>query len=351
MLEFEVTLRQSELIRVALISLNDDPFSPLYIIDNSNILVGSVTDGDIRRGLLKNWTIDDTVEKVMNKSPVVALHSLEASAIEQMMEEHELSSIPVVDEAGVYIRLQKRIECQSAKKLRRQNPVFIMAGGFGSRLYPLTKECPKPMLEINGKPILHSIIDGFIKSGFSDFYISTHFLANVITDYFGNGNRFGVSIKYVHEETPLGTGGALALLPKDLPDLPLIMINGDVVTDLDYEGLMRYHESGGSNATICVREFTYKVPFGVINTDEQNIVVDMVEKPEHVSLINAGIYVIDPKIIKSVEPYIYTDMPTALTSCKEKGMSIQVFLIHENWIDVGQHDDLENAKKNAANKS
>jgi NDP-sugar pyrophosphorylase family protein len=287
----------------------------------------------------------------MNKSPVVALHSLEASAIEKMMVEHELSSIPVVDEAGVYIRLQKRFESQSAKKIRRQNPVFIMAGGFGSRLHPLTNECPKPMLEINGKPILHSIIDSFIKSGYSNFYISTHFLANVIIDYFGDGSRFGVSIKYVHEETPLGTGGALALLPKDLPDLPLIMINGDIVTDLDYEGLMRYHESGSSSATICLRKFTYKVPFGVINMDEKNLVVDMVEKPEHVSLINAGIYVIDPNIIKSVEPYIYTDMPTALTSCMEKGMSIQGFLIHENWIDVGQHADLENAKENAANKS
>jgi CBS domain-containing protein len=177
MLEFDVPLKQSELIRVALICLNDDPFSPLYIIDNNNILVGSVTDGDIRRGLLKNWTIDDTVEKVMNKSPVVALHSLDASAIEQVMKQHELSLIPVVDEAGVYIRLQKRIDSESAIKSRRKNPVFIMAGGFGSRLLPLTKECPKPMLEINDKPILHSIIDGFIKSGFSNFYISTHFIA------------------------------------------------------------------------------------------------------------------------------------------------------------------------------
>lgn len=341
-------LKQSELIRVALICLNDDPFSPLYITDNNNILVGSVTDGDIRRGLLKNWTIDDTVEKIMNKSPVVALYSLDASAIEQVMEQHELSLIPVVDEAGVFIRLQKRIDSESAIKSRRKNPVFIMAGGFGSRLLPLTKECPKPMLEINKKPILHSIIDGFIKSGFSNFYISTHFLANVITDYFGDGKQFGVSIKYVHEETPLGTGGALALLPKDLPDLPLIMINGDVVTDLDYEGLIRYHESSDCEATICVREFTYKVPFGVIKTDERNRVVDMVEKPEHKSLINAGIYVINPSIIKSVESNVYTDMPTALTSCKEKGLSLQVFPIYENWLDVGQHADLEKAKKNAA---
>ena len=344
-----MALLQSELIRVALMSLNNDPFSPLYIIDNNNILVGSVTDGDIRRGFLSNWTIDDTIDKVMNKSPVVALHSVEAYEIETVMEKNELSSIPIVDEAGVFIRLQERAKCQSSKKLRRQNPVFIMAGGFGSRLYPLTKDCPKPMLEINGKPILHSIIDGFTKSGFFDFYISTHYLANVITDYFEDGKRFGVSIKYVHEEIPLGTGGALALLPKDLPDLPIIMINGDVVTDLDYEGLMRYHESGDCDATICVREFTYKVPFGVIKTDERNRVVDMVEKPEHKSLINAGIYVIDPSIVKSVSSDIYTDMPTALTLCKEKGSSIQVFPIYENWLDIGQHDDLEKAKKNAAN--
>ena len=344
-----MTLSQSELIRVALTRLNDDPFFPLYIVDNNNILVGSVTDGDIRRGLLSNWTIDDSIAKVMNKTPLVALHSLEASEIEQVMKHHELSSIPIVDEAGVFIRLQKRVECQRAKKLRRQNPVFIMAGGFGSRLHPLTKECPKPMLEINGKPILHSIIDGFIKSGFFDFYISTHFLANVITDYFGDGKRFGVSIKYVHEEIPQGTGGALSLLPKNLPDLPLIMINGDVVTDLDYEGLIRYHESGDCDATICVREFTYKVPFGVIRTDERNRVVDMVEKPEHKSLINAGIYVIDPSIVESVDSDVYIDMPTALTSCKEKGLSLQVFPIYENWLDVGQHDDLEKAKKNAVN--
>ena len=344
-------LDKNELIREALTILNNDPFSPIYIIDDNQILVGSVTDGDIRRGLLKNLTIDDTVEKVMNKSPTSALNSLDTSAIEQLMKQHELSSIPVVDETGFFITIQKRIEHQNEKKMRRQNPVFIMAGGFGSRLYPLTKECPKPMLEIDGKPILHSIIDSFIKSGFSDFYISTHFLADVITDYFGDGKRFGVSIKYVHEETPLGTGGALALLPKDIPDLPLIMINGDVVTDLDYEGLMRYHESCDNQATICVREFTYKIPFGVIDTDEQNIIVDMVEKPEQTSLINAGIYVINPEVVKSVEPGIYTDMPTVLAACKDKGMSLQVFLIHENWLDVGQHDDLKKAQKNTAKKS
>ena len=344
-------LRQTELIKAALNALNDNPFSPLYIIDDSNILVGSVTDGDIRRGLLSNWTIDETVEKVMNKNPLVASHLLEASAIEQLMEQHELRSIPVVDDAGVYIRLQERSEFKSAKKIKRENPVFIMAGGFGTRLYPLTKDCPKPMLEINGKPILHSIIDGFIKLGFSNFYISTHFLANVITDYFGDGSRFGVSISYVHEEEPLGTGGALALLPKDISDSPLIMINGDVITDLDYEGLMQYHERSGSDATICVREFTYKVPFGVISVDEKNKVVDMAEKPEHTSLINAGIYVIDPKVIKRAEPHVYIDMPTALMACKQDGMSLQVFPIHENWLDVGRHDDLEKAKKNAANKS
>ncbi|WP_347361358.1 nucleotidyltransferase family protein, partial [Vibrio vulnificus] len=188
----------------------------------------------------------------------------------------------------------------------------LMAGGFGTRLRPLTDNCPKPMLKIGNKPILETVIRSFIKAGFVNFYISTHYMPELIHAHFGDGSEFGVNITYVHEESPLGTGGALGLLPNDLPkDLPLIMMNGDVLTKVDFQRLLDFHVSHDADATMCVREYDYQIPYGVIN-GEGNKITSMVEKPIQRFFVNAGIYVVSPRVIQSVPENHRIDMPTLL---------------------------------------
>ena len=184
------TLTTEDTIRSALVLLNSDPFSAIYVLDQSGRLLGSVTDGDIRRGLLRSITIDDNVSTVMNASPISALYSTSSMHLQYMMEEHGLDSIPLVDAQTRLVRVERRFESSEANYQIKNNPIFIMAGGFGSRLYPLTRDCPKPMLTVNGKPILRSIIEKFKEAGFRKFYISTHYLSHVITDYFGDGTEF-----------------------------------------------------------------------------------------------------------------------------------------------------------------
>jgi NDP-sugar pyrophosphorylase family protein len=216
-----------------------------------------------------------------------------------------------------------------------------MAGGFGTRLKPLTDNCPKPLLKVGDKPILETVLLSFIKSGFHDFYISTHYLPEMIKEYFGDGEKWGVSINYVYEETPLGTGGALGLLPKDLPELPVIMMNGDVLTKVDIEALLAFHNENDANATMCVREYEYQVPFGVIESEGYKI-KSMVEKPMQRFHVNAGIYVVGRKIIEQVNNNEVVDMPTLLERYLDK--SVLMFPFHEYWLDIGRIDDFNRAQ-------
>jgi NDP-sugar pyrophosphorylase family protein len=219
-----------------------------------------------------------------------------------------------------------------------------MAGGFGTRLRPLTDNCPKPMLKVGDKPILEILVRSFIKAGFVNFYISTHFMPEQIHEYFGNGSGLGVNIVYVHEDSPLGTGGALGLLPDDLPkNLPLIMINGDVLTTVDFKRLLTFHNENQADATMCVREYDYQVPYGVIN-GEGNKITSMVEKPIQRFFVNAGIYIVSPKVIQSVPANHKIDMPTLLEQHMQKTDNILMFPIHEYWLDIGRMDDFKRAQ-------
>lgn len=219
-----------------------------------------------------------------------------------------------------------------------------MAGGFGSRLRPLTDNCPKPMLKVGDKPILETVIRSFIKAGFSDFYISTHYMPEQIKNHFGDGGDLGVNISYVYEETPLGTGGALGLLPDSMrQDLPLIMINGDVLTKVDFERLLSFHVENDADATMCVREYDYQIPYGVIN-GEGNQITSMVEKPIQRFFVNAGIYVVSPRVIQSVEKNQKIDMPTLLEQHMEERQKVLMFPVHEYWLDIGRMDDFNKAQ-------
>ncbi|EOI6869242.1 NTP transferase domain-containing protein [Yersinia enterocolitica] len=336
-----VLITPKETIRKALVIINNEALRIALITDSKKKLLGVVTDGDIRRGLLNNVSLDDSVELIMNCHPITANKKMPKSSLAALMQLKGILSVPLIDPDG-YIEGLETLEYVLHPK-KYENPVFIMAGGFGTRLRPLTDHCPKPMLKVGGRPILETILLNFVSAGFSNFYISTHFMSEQIKEYFGDGNQWNISITYVYEEIPLGTGGALGLLPSDIPNLPLIMINGDVLTTVDIEKLLEFHSANTAIATMCVRNFEYKIPFGVINSDGYRI-LSMEEKPTHRYLVNAGIYVISPELFLSVPKNKHIDMPTLLEDKISSGSEVVIFPIHEYWLDIGRIDDFNRAQ-------
>lgn len=342
----KVILNANDNIRDAMQALDSSALRIVVICDKEQKLLGTVTDGDIRRGLLSNCDMKDPVSRVMNEKPLTA-NTLDSRLQRlKLMNEHDFLALPIVDKERQLIDLETLSNVMKPQK--QDNPVFIMAGGFGTRLQPLTDHCPKPMLRVGEKPMLEHLIDQFVSFGFHNFYISTHYLPEIIREHFGDGSRWNVSIQYVHEDSPLGTGGALGLLPKDRPDLPLIMMNGDVLTKLNYSELLKHHEGSGFDATLCVREDEHCVPFGVIETENQ-LITDMVEKPTYRYKINTGIYVLSPEIVSSVQVDQRIDMPTLLEQHRVSGKRIGTYTSYDYWLDIGQMKDYQKAQSDIVN--
>lgn len=309
------------------------------VVGEEHSMLGIVTDGDIRRALIAGSELTDQVFSVMNTSPVTVSADTTRQAAIKIMKDKDLLALPVV-ENGKIIGVTTLHLADSMPVY--DNPVFIMAGGFGTRLRPLTDSCPKPMLKVGSKPILETVILQFKSSGFRNFYISTHYMPEIIRAHFGDGSELGVKITYIPEDTPLGTGGALGLLPEDIPKLPLIMVNGDVLTTIDFEKLLNEHNKHSGIATICVREYEYQVPYGVVESKD-SLLTRMTEKPKYVYRVNAGIYVVDHAMLNSVEANRKVDMPTLLEENLSNGVHIYPF--HEYWLDIGRMDDFERANK------
>lgn len=337
-----ILLHQSSTIRDAMRSLDQGSLRICLLVNEHNQLLGTVTDGDIRRALLRDANMDDAVSLVMNTNPITTEQDSSREQRLQLMNQHDLTAIPIVDAANKVVGLETLHQAMAPQK--HDNPVFIMAGGFGTRLHPLTDHCPKPMLRVGEKPMLEHLINQFVGLGFHDFYISTHYLPDVIRNHFGHGENWGVSIQYVHEQKPLGTGGALGLLPTSLPDMPLIMMNGDVLTKLNYAQLLRHHLSKNFDATVCVREDEHRVPFGVIETEDQ-LITSVVEKPTYRYKINTGIYVISPEIVRSVQPGQRIDLPTLLVQHRHQGKRIGTYTSYDYWLDIGQMKDYQKAQR------
>jgi dTDP-glucose pyrophosphorylase len=325
-------------LRHLLTIIDDEALKLALVVDKKNKLLGSVTDGDIRRALINGKELNELASGIMHTNPIVADINTPKNVLLSIMEEKELLSIPLV-ENGTVVGLETIHNL--LHKPKYDNPVFIMAGGFGTRLRPLTDNCPKPMLNIGDKPILETIISKFIEHGFSNFYISTHYLSDIITSYFGDGSNWGVKIEYVHEETPLGTGGALGLLPKDILQLPLIMVNGDVLTDIDFKKLLAFHIEMNGIATMCVREYEYQVPFGVVESVGTSL-SSMVEKPVYRYRVNAGMYVVEPSLFNLVSINEKIDMPTLLE--KHLDENVHLFTFYDYWLDIGRKEEFERAQ-------
>lgn len=336
-----VLIKPDSSILDALEIINKEALRIALVVNQEDKLLGVITDGDIRRGLLKNLPLTADVQFVMNKNPITVTSDVSKKELTSLMSANGILSVPVVDN-GFIVGLETISSVATVEKYN--NPVFIMAGGFGTRLKPLTDTCPKPMLKVGDKPILETVVRSFIRAGFTNFYISTHFLPEVIHNHFGDGSEYNAKITYVYEDTPLGTGGALGLLPETLSDsLPLIMINGDVLTNIDFQRLLAFHNDNKADATICVREYDYQIPYGVIKGDG-NRIVSMIEKPVHHFFVNAGIYVVSPEIFKSVPKNHRIDMPTLLEQFMNKNKEVLMFPIHEYWLDIGRMDDFKRAQ-------
>lgn len=335
-----VALRPEQSIRDALEIINTHALQVALIINEKDNLLGVVTDGDIRRGLLKNLSLDAKVASVMNTSPTTASYNTSKSKLINIMESNSILAIPLIENDRIV-----GLETLKSALIKPcyQNPVLLMAGGFGTRLRPLTDNCPKPMLKVGNKPLLEMTLMNFVKAGFVNFYISTHFMQEQIKEYFGDGNKWNINIHYIHEEFPLGTAGALGLLPKDLPNLPLIMMNGDVLTKVDFQRLLEFHNDNHADATMCVREYDYQIPYGVIN-GIGNKIISMDEKPIQRFFVNAGIYVVSPALIASVEKDIAVDMPTLLERKIQDTGNVLMFPLHEYWLDIGRLDDFNRAQ-------
>jgi dTDP-glucose pyrophosphorylase len=340
-----ILLKADQPIRDALQLIDSESLRIALVVDDELNLLGVVTDGDVRRGLLRNLTIDSPVRSVMNTSPLTAQLGTSRKELVKFMQQEQLLAVPLL--AGKKVAGLETLQ-RVGQFAKYQNPVFLMAGGFGTRLRPLTDNCPKPLLKVGDKPILEIVLNSFIKAGYVNFYISTHYLPEMIREHFGDGSKWGVHIQYVYEENPLGTGGALGLLPADVPELPLIMVNGDVLTNVDFERVLEFHNKQHATATMCVRDYEYQVPFGVINGDG-NKIISMVEKPIQRFFVNAGIYVINPEIWRSVQQNSRIDMPTLLEQFIAKQHHVLMFPIHEYWLDIGRIEDYNRAQTDIMN--
>ena len=337
----KVTITQTATMQDAIEAINAHGLRVALVVDDKYHLVGVITDGDIRRALLAHLDVSTSVTKVMNASPKTASEKHSKSQLLAIMKRDHILSIPIVDTDGKLVNLKTLHHVINQK--RYETPVFLMAGGFGTRLHPLTDACPKPLLKVGGKPILETIIESFINAGFYQFYISTHFLPEMIKNYFGDGAKWDVNIHYIHEESPLGTGGALGLLPDELPDTPIIMMNGDLLTKVDFEHLLNFHQQQDAICTMCGTEYEFQVPYGVIECDGERV-TSMVEKPLQKYFINAGIYVVEPALIKQTAKNQRIDMPSLLEQQMAKGENVAIFPIHEYWLDIGKMNDFERAQ-------
>lgn len=310
------------------------------VVDGNHRLIGTLTDGDIRRAMLRNESLQTPAMSVMSKN----FRFLASSATDQdaiaLMRRDKLHQIPIVDDQG---RVQRLLLLEDLVKPKTNtNLVVIMAGGEGRRLRPLTNDCPKPMLIVGGKPLLEIILQHCIDAGFKDYYLAVNYLKKQVKDYFGNGLSWSVNIKYLEENQPLGTGGSLSLLPR-ITSEPILVMNADVLTKIDFEGLLRFHEENAADATLCVREHTTQIPFGVVRMDNLRL-LEIEEKPVLSHYVNAGIYLLNPDLLDLVPADSFIDMPQLLEKAIERQLRVCTFPVHEYWLDVGSTANLEKAK-------
>lgn len=327
-------------IRETIRIMNQGSLKIALVVDENRRLLGTVVDGDIRRGLLKGCYLDESVREVMHTTPTVARKDDGREKIFGLMRQNQIYQVPVADDDGILVGLEV-IETLLSPP-RRDNWVVLMAGGLGTRLKPLTIDIPKPLLKVGDKPILETIIDNFIEQGFSRFFISVNYKSELIERHFGDGSSRGATIDYLREIKKLGTAGALGLLTEK-PAAPLVVMNGDVLTKVNFQQMLDFHREHKADATMCVSEYDFQVPYGVVKLDRHRI-LSIEEKPIQRLFVNAGIYVLEPEILDMVPLDTCIDMPSLFELLVEQKRETAVFPLREYWLDIGRMDDFERAK-------
>jgi dTDP-glucose pyrophosphorylase len=337
----DALVSSSTSLRQTIEAITEGSLQIALVVDSEGKLLGTVTDGDIRKAILAGKDLDITAGEAMRSQPITSASKTPRAAILKLMRQKRIHQMPLVDDQGRVVDVLTVDDMIGAAQ--KPNAVVIMAGGLGTRLHPLTEETPKPMLKVGGKPILETIIQSFIDQGFTNFFVSVNYKANIISEYFGDGSRLGAKINYLHEKSRLGTAGGLSLLPRDI-HAPIIVMNGDLLTRISVDALLDFHERESAVATMVVREDHYQVPYGVVEVDGTQI-VGVEEKPIQRHLVNAGIYVISQDGLSNIPGDTFYDMPTHFAKLAANGHRTAAFPLHEYWVDIGRLDELERAQR------
>lgn len=338
-------LSQDSSMHEALQMLEKNDAKIVLVIDDNHSLVGTVTDGDVRRAILRGQKYDTTVQSIMAKSPVTISAKSSREDIMNKMLKSNICQIILVNENNTPVGIKSIESIDTASQ--KENWVVLMAGGLGSRLGHLTQHTPKPMLTVGGQPILEILVNHFKGLGFYKFYICVNYKADKIMKYFGDGEKFGIKIRYIQEKEKLNTAGALSLMPEK-PQLPFFVANGDIVTSLNFEDMLTFHNEHESKATMAIRKYTQRVPYGVVEVQNYKI-HDFIEKPEKDHFINAGIYLLEPEMLDLLEKGKPCTMPKLFERAREKNMHTFAFPIREYWIDIGQPSDYHQANVDCIN--
>jgi len=325
----------------AVLNLDESALQIALVVSPNGTLLGTLTDGDIRRGLLRGLDMNSSIDAIIQREPLVVPPQLDRDTVLQLMQANKVHQLPVVDADRRVVGLHVWDEMIAPGQ--RPNLMVIMAGGQGTRLRPYTENCPKPMLPVGGKPMLEHIIERARAEGFQRFVLAIHYLGHMIEDYFGDGSRWQVQIGYLREEAPLGTAGAIGLL-NPRPDAPFLVSNGDVLTDIRYGELLDFHVRNRAAATMAVRLHEWQHPFGVVRTKGVDI-IGFEEKPVARSHINAGVYVLEPGALDALGAGERCDMPALFGRLQERAARTIVYPMHEPWLDVGQAGDYTSAQE------
>lgn len=313
----------------------------VFIVDENKRVIGVVTDGNIRRAILNGHSIYDGVKDIYTTNFKYVNKLVSKQKVKEIMLTFKIRQLPLLDEHGRLSEIYFLDDIISYKK--KDNYVFILAGGLGTRLRPLTEKLPKPMLEVGEKPILERIIEQFKEYGFVNFIISINYMGEVIEEYFKDGRDFNVNIQYVKEEKKLGTAGSIKLAEKKL-NKPFIVINGDILTGIDFDSFLNYHKENQYDITVGVRNYEMRVPYGVM-VMENELIKSLEEKPTYTFYINSGVYVLNKEVVDYIpynKEYNMTDLIEDVI--KDKG-KCGTYSITEYWSDIGHMEDFKKANE------
>ena len=339
----DIIVNEDTSLRDALNIIDKSSKQICLVLDNSQKLLGTISDGDIRRALLNNISLDEIIINVYFKNPTVANVNDSKETILNLCKINKIHQIPIVDNDNNIVGLEILDELIASEN--KVNKVILMVGGLGTRLRPLTENTPKPMLPVGDKPILQTIVEKFVSYGFVNIVMCIGYKSHIIQDFFEDGSRVGANIEYILENERMGTAGALSLLSQSqIPSEPFFVMNGDLLTNVNFEHFLNFHIQNNAKATMGVREYDFQVPYGVVNLEDGKI-KSIIEKPAHSFFVSAGIYMLNSECINLMPKDEFYDMPTLFDKLIQMNENTISFPIREYWLDIGRMDEYEKANK------